>query len=102
MSTTHLIHPGAILREEFLEPLGITAYQLAQDIGVDKTRICRITDGERGISANTAIRLARYFQTTEQFWMNLSRPPTACRWRTPEAIAGSKRSRPSRGSDTWR
>lgn len=71
MGITHFIHPGVILREEFLEPLGITAYQLARDIGVDKTRIYRITEGTRDISANTAIRLARYFQTSEELWMNL-------------------------------
>ncbi|WP_010525665.1 HigA family addiction module antitoxin [Nesterenkonia sp. F] len=71
MSTTHLIHPGVILHEEFLEPLGISSYRLAQDIGVDKTRIYAIIRGQRDVTADTAIRLARYFDTTEAFWMNL-------------------------------
>lgn len=71
MSTTHLIHPGVILRDEFLEPLDISAYRLAQDIGVDKTRIYAITHAQRDISADTAVRLARCFGTSEAFWMNL-------------------------------
>jgi antitoxin HigA-1 len=65
------IHPGEILREEFLEPLGMTAYQLAKGIGVEQTRISEILHGKRGISADTALRLARYFGTSAQMWMNV-------------------------------
>ena len=65
------IHPGEILREEFLSPLGITAYRLAKDIQVAPTRITDILNGRRGISAETALRLSRYFGNTAQFWLNL-------------------------------
>ena len=65
------IHPGEILLKEFLEPLGISQYRLAKDINVPIPRINAIIKGKRGISADTALRLARYFETTEQFWMNL-------------------------------
>lgn len=65
------IHPGEILEKEFLEPLGVTRYRLATDIGVPPRRINEIVHGIRGISADTALRLAHYFGTTPQFWMNL-------------------------------
>ena len=65
------IHPGEILLKEFLEPLGISQYRLAKDINVPVPRINAIIKEKRGISADTALRLARYFETTEQFWMNL-------------------------------
>jgi len=65
------IHPGEILREEFLLPLGITAYRLAKDIHVPATRIADILNGKRGISAETALRLSRYFGNSAQFWLNL-------------------------------
>lgn len=65
------IHPGEILREEFLSPLGITAYRLAKDIQVPPTRISDILNGRRGISAETALRLSRYFGNSAQFWLNL-------------------------------
>jgi addiction module HigA family antidote len=64
------VHPGELLREEFLEPLGMTAYQLAKRIGVEQTRISEILHGKRGISADTALRLARCFSTSAQMWMN--------------------------------
>jgi len=67
------IHPGEQLREEFLLPLGITAYRLAKDIGVPITRIQAIVAERRGITGDTAIRLARYFGTTPEFWMNMQR-----------------------------
>lgn len=67
------IHPGEQLREEFLLPMGITAYRLAKDIGVPVTRIQAIIGEHRGISGDTAIRLARYFGTTPEFWMNMQR-----------------------------
>jgi addiction module HigA family antidote len=65
------IHPGEILREEFLLPLGVTAYRLAKDIHVPATRISDILSGRRSISAGTALRLARYFGNSAQFWLNL-------------------------------
>lgn len=65
------ITPGDILREELLEPLGITPYRLAKDIGVPQTRIEGILDGKRAITPDTALRLGRYFGTTPQFWLNL-------------------------------
>jgi len=65
------IHPGEILLEEFLTPMSISQYRLAQDIGVSPRRINEIVHGKRAISANTALRLARYFGLSERFWMNL-------------------------------
>ena len=63
--------PGRFLEMEFLEPLELTPYALAKDIGVDPPRIYKIVAGERGISADTALRLARFFGTSAQYWMNL-------------------------------
>lgn len=65
------IHPGEILLEEFLKPMGISQYRLAKDINVDPRRINEIVHGERSISADTALRLSRYFGMTERFWINL-------------------------------
>jgi len=65
------IHPGEILLEEFLKPMGISQYRLAKDIGVPPRRINEIVHGKRRISADTALRLARYFGVSERFWMNL-------------------------------
>jgi antitoxin HigA-1 len=65
------IHPGEVLRLDFLEPMGITAYRLSVDIGVQATRTSEILNGKRGISADTAIRLGRYFGNSPQFWLNL-------------------------------
>lgn len=65
------IHPGEILLEEFLEPMGITQYRLARDISVPPRRINEIVRGLRSISADTALRLARYFGLSERFWLNL-------------------------------
>ncbi len=65
------IHPGEILLEEFLKPIGISQYQLAKDINVDPRRINAIVHGKRGITADTALRLSRYFGTSERFWLNL-------------------------------
>ena len=65
------IHPGEILREEFLAPLGISQYRLAKDISVPPRRINEIVRGDRSITADTALRLARFFRTTERFWLNL-------------------------------
>jgi addiction module HigA family antidote len=65
------VHPGEILREDFLKPLNISQYRLAKDIHVPLRRINEIVLGRRGLSADTALRLARYFKTTPQFWLNL-------------------------------
>jgi addiction module HigA family antidote len=65
------VHPGEILQLEFLEPLGISQYRLAKDIGVPPRRINEIVKGARSITANTALRLARYFAMSERFWLNL-------------------------------
>ncbi len=65
------IHPGEVLVEDFLVPLNLSQYRLAKDISVPPRRINEIAHGKRGISADTAIRLARYFRTSERFWLNL-------------------------------
>jgi addiction module HigA family antidote len=65
------IHPGEVLLEEFLKPLGISQYQLAKDISVPARRINEIVHGKRAISADTALRLARYFSLSERFWLNV-------------------------------
>ncbi|WP_420645609.1 HigA family addiction module antitoxin [Candidatus Leptofilum sp.] len=65
------IHPGAILQEEFLKPMEISQYRLAKDIGVPAMRISKIVRGERGISADTALRLARYFGMSVEFWTGI-------------------------------
>ena len=65
------IHPGEILMEEFLKPLGISQYRLAKDINVPARRINEIVHGKRSITADTALRLPRYFNLSERFWLNL-------------------------------
>ncbi len=65
------IHPGEILQEEFLKPMGISQYRLASDIGVPSIRISKIVRGERGLSADTALRLARYFGMSVEFWTGI-------------------------------
>ena len=65
------ITPGEILAEEFLKPMGISQYRLARDIGVPPRRINEIVKGGRAITANTALRLGRYFRMAPQFWLNL-------------------------------
>jgi len=65
------IHPGEILNEEFLIPFAISQYRLAKDIDVAPRRVNEIIHGSRAISANTALRLAKYFNTSAQFWLNL-------------------------------
>jgi addiction module HigA family antidote len=65
------IHPGEVLLADFLEPMGLSQYRLAHDISVPPRRINEIVHGKRAITADTALRLARYFKTTERFWMNL-------------------------------
>ena len=65
------IHPGEVLLEDFLLPLGVSQYRLAKDIAVPPRRVNEIVHGIRGISADTALRLARYFGTSAELWMNL-------------------------------
>ena len=65
------IHPGEVLSEEFMNPMAITQYRLSKDIGVHPRRINQIVHGNRAVTADTALRLSRYFGTSEQFWMNL-------------------------------
>ena len=67
------IHPGEILREEYLAPLALSINQLARDIYVPVTRMSEIVNERRGISADTALRLGRYFSTTPEFWINLQK-----------------------------
>ncbi len=69
--TMEPIHPGEILSEEFLKPLNISQYRLAKDICVPARRINEIVHGKRAITANTALRLSRYFRLSERFWLNL-------------------------------
>ena len=65
------ITPGEILQEDFLKPLGLSQYRVAMDIGVPPRRINEIVKGERAVTADTALRLGRYFQMSAQFWLNL-------------------------------
>jgi antitoxin HigA-1 len=71
IKTMASIHPGEILSEEFLKPMKISQYRLAKDISVPARRINEIVHGNRAISANTALRLSRYFKLSERFWLNL-------------------------------
>jgi addiction module HigA family antidote len=65
------VHPGEVLMEEFLEPLGLSQYRVAKDISVPARRINEIVHGKRAVTADTALRLARYFGTSPRFWLNL-------------------------------
>ena len=65
------IHPGTVLNEEFLVPMGITAYRLAKDIGIPQTRVSQIIKGERRVTADTALRLSKYFGNSAKFWLGL-------------------------------
>jgi len=73
MTTNKLspIHPGEVLMEEFLSPMGISQYRLAKEINVPPRRINEIVHGIRAVTADTALRLSRYFGTSERFWLNL-------------------------------
>ena len=65
------VHPGELLLQDFLKPMGISQYRLAKGIGVPARRINEIVNGQRGITADTALRLGRYFGMAPEFWMNL-------------------------------
>jgi len=71
MKTIMIIHPGEILKKDFLEPMGITAYKLSKAIGVQQTRISQIIKGNTRITADMATRLSKYFGTSAEVWMNL-------------------------------
>ena len=71
MTTLTPIHPGEVLIEDFIEPLGVTQHSVAIAVGVPPRRINEIVHGKRRITADTALRLARYFGTTDRFWLNL-------------------------------
>ena len=71
MSKLQPIHPGEVLLAEFLSPLGLSQYRLAKDIRVPPRSIIEIVLGKRGVTADTALRLSRYFGTSERFWLNL-------------------------------
>src|SRR3989304_2747054 len=71
MNTLPPIHPGEVLLEDFMKPLGISQYRLAKDIGVPSLRISQIVRGQRAITADTALRLARYFGTSAAVWLRL-------------------------------
>jgi len=71
MKRLHNIHPGEILSEEFLTPLGLSAYRLSKDTGIPQTRISAIIKGNRRITADTALRLAKYFGNSAKFWLGL-------------------------------
>jgi addiction module HigA family antidote len=65
------IHPGSVLALEFLEPMGITAYRLAKDLAIPQTRVSQIIKGDRSITADTALRLSKYFGNSAKFWLGL-------------------------------
>ncbi len=71
MRTVSYPHPGEILKEEFLDPMGVTAYRLAKSIDVPQTRISDILAGERSITADTGLRLSRFFGMSDEFWVKL-------------------------------
>lgn len=71
MGTLRNIHPGEVLKEEFLEPMGITVYRLSKQTGLSQTRISQIVKGERSITAETALKLGKFFGVPAEFWMNL-------------------------------
>ena len=71
MARLNNIHPGEILSEEFLKPLSISAYRLSKDIGIPQTRISAILRGKRRITADTALRLSKYFGNSAKFWLGL-------------------------------
>ena len=83
------VHAGEILRNEFLEPKGVTQQALADELGVPIQRINTLVNGKRGVTPETAILLARYFKTTPQFWMNLQAQYDL--WHAERALAARNR-----------
>ena len=72
MRKTDPLHPGEVLKEDFMGPMGLTGYALAKAIGVPQDRISKIVNGQRNITADTAIRLSEHFGNSAEFWMNLA------------------------------
>ncbi len=70
MEKLNNVHPGEILEKDFLEPMSLSAYALAKAIGVDQTRISQLIKGKRKVSADTALRLSKYFNMSAEFWLN--------------------------------
>ena len=97
------IHPGEILMEEFLKPFGISQYKLAKDITVPARRINEIVHGNRAVTADTALRLSRYFNLSERFWLNLQArydievQKDKLNGRIEAEVRGTARAIPSRG-----
>lgn len=71
MAALRNVHPGEVLQQEFLLPMAISAYRLAKDIGIPQTRISQVLKGKRRITADTALRLSKYFGTSAKFWLGL-------------------------------
>lgn len=71
MKSLKNIHPGEILLKEFLEPMGVSAYRLSKDTGIPQTRISAIIKGNRSVTADTALRLSKYFGVSAKFWLGL-------------------------------
>ena len=92
MGSLKNIHPGEILFEEFLVPLNITAYRLAKDIDIPQTRVSEIIKGNRRITADTALRLSRYFGNSPKFWLFFSGLPRLSPSSASTAVAISTRS----------
>ena len=90
------ITPGEVLEEEFLKPMGITQYRLAKDIGVPPRRINEIAKGQRAITADTALRLGRYFGIAPQFWLNLQSAYDL--WTARQAAGAEIEALPTRGA----
>ncbi len=93
MTRLEPVHPGEVLKHDFMEPFGLSATALAKAIGVTPARINEIVRGRRGVTAETALRLARYFNTDARSWMNLDRGPPLLR----RARAGARSRRQARG-----
>jgi antitoxin HigA-1 len=85
------VHPGEILLEEFLQPLGVSQYQLAKTVAVPARRINEVVHGQRRVTADSALRLSRYFGISERFWLNL-RPATTWRPRRTDSAPNSTES----------
>ena len=85
-------HPGEILLEEFLKPMGITQYRLAKEIGVSQRRISEIVSGERSVTADTGLRLSRFFSMSDDFWIGIQMDYDAAKARDSlaEALAAIK------------
>jgi antitoxin HigA-1 len=89
------VHPGEVLQEDFLAPLGLTQYRLAKGLSVPPRRINEIVHGKRAITADRALRLARFFGTSERFWLNLQTGYDLEGWRVTACASGCRKKWPS-------